>query len=79
MTPKSLSWMNSTLVLGSELDKSGVEALTIENGFELLKEILDYWTEETEELGRDSEKGESDSLRGFELNDEGAVDLEDYR
>lgn len=81
MTPASLAWINSTLVVGSELSKDEVESMPISDGFGLLSSVMNYWTDLKDEANAesDSDKPAVPELEGIELDDQGAVDVEDMR
>lgn len=83
LSPASLAWINTTIKLGSELDIDTIEEMFLVDGINLLAEVLDYWrTLHDGNLAEDTDKvGEEEELEfeGVELNEEGAVDLEEMR
>lgn len=84
MSPKSLGWINRTINLGTSLSINQIENLTINDGYNLLTEILTYWEESgTFEVGETEETEEKDGiqeqLEAIDLNDDGSVDVEDMR
>lgn len=84
MNPTSLGWINRVLVEGSSLNKKAVEAMHMDDGMGLLGEIIAYWGKSEEanlngEIEEDSDKVGGVNVEGLELNEDGAVELEDMR
>ena len=87
MSPKSLGWINRTLALGTSLSVNQIEEMTVNNGYNLVTEVLAYWQEneafeigEAEEAKETEEKdGIQEQLEAIDLNDDGSVDVEDMR
>lgn len=75
MTPESLGWMNRVMVEGTDLSKQQVESMHMTDGLGLLNDVLSYWQTESE----DSDKVAEVDVEGLELNEDGAVELEDMR
>lgn len=89
MSPKHLAWLNSANSKGSELDMDEVADLSVSMGYSLFTEVTDYWMElrngntnsDTNKI--EDELGDTDDeekeFSGIELDDQGAVDLEDMQ
>jgi len=83
LSPAALAWINTTIKLGSELEIDTIEEMFFVDGINLLSEVLNYWqtlqdgslTDDTDKVG----KGEQPEFEGIELNEEGAVDLEEMQ
>lgn len=75
MTPEALGWMNRVMVEGTDLNREQVESMHMTDGLGLLNDVLSYWQTESE----NSDKVAEVDVKGLELNEEGAVDLEDMR
>jgi hypothetical protein len=84
MNPTSLGWINRVLVEGSSLNRATVESMQMDDGIGLLGEVIAYWGESeganlNKEMEEDSDKVAGVNVEGLELDDQGAVDLEDMR
>lgn len=80
MDPKSLGWINATLVIGTDLGRDKVESMKVSGGFDLLGEVMGYWKGLRDGAAEtDSDKGGESPLEGIELDDQGAVDLGDMQ
>lgn len=77
MDPETLAWINATLTMGTELNRAEVEAMYYNDGANLLSTVINYWCELAET--DDTEKGAEQESIDFDLDDQGAVDLEDMR
>lgn len=80
MSPKALAWMNTTILLGSELDMDTIESMRFTDGLGLLSEVLGHWGEQGDEQDDETTDGDvQEALDGIELDDQGAVSLEDMQ
>lgn len=79
MSPESFVWMHAAIELGSELEKDTINEMYFSDGLTLLSEVLGYWSELHDEGDEDTDKADGKTLEfdGIELNEDGAVDLED--
>jgi len=80
MSPRSFVWMHTTIELGSELEEDTINEMYFSDGLNLLSEVLGYWSDRRggdEEETTDNGGGETLEFDGIELNEDGAVDLED--
>lgn len=79
MAPRSFVWMHTAIELGSELEEDIINEMYFSDGLGLLGEVLGYWSERRSEGGEDTDKADGEALDfdGIELNEDGAVDLED--
>jgi len=83
LSPASLAWINTTIKLGSELDIDTIEEMFLVDGINLLSEVLAYWRTLYDEspAGNTDNGGEGQTaeFEGIELNEQGAVDLEEMQ
>lgn len=79
MSPRTFVWMYATIELGSELEKDTIKEMYFSDGLTLLAEVLGYWSERRSDEEENTDKGDGGALEfdGIELNEDGAVDLED--
>lgn len=82
MSPSTLAWINATITMGSELEMESVESMYITDGIHLLSEVIGYWKELQDEESESSDKGvteEETEFEGIDLNEDGAVDLDEMQ